>query len=148
MRQTAYVIETDGDEATVESERASSCGSCAGKASCNTLGSWNQKERQSSAMRLRVDNTLGAKAGDEVVIEVADGLVLKTAFRLYAMPMLIFIIIGGLVWQGFALQGSDKVDLAASLSGILAVLTYYGWIWKRGAPEGFDAKVVEVRGCR
>jgi len=139
MRQTAYVAEIHGDQALVVSERASSCGGCAGKASCNTLGSWKEGSGKGRILSLRIQNTLAARIGDEVILEVADGLLLKTAFRLYAMPMILFIFIGGLIWF------QSQSDLFASLAGITAVIAYYGWIWRQGIPEGFDASMVEVK---
>jgi len=145
MRQTAFVAEIHGNQAVVVSERASSCGSCAGKASCSTLGSWREGSGNGRILSLRVDNMAGAKLDDEVVIEVADDLVMKTAFRLYAMPMVAFVIVGGLVWQGLAMLGSDATDVGASIAGILAVMTYYAWIWKQGTPDGFVAKIIEVK---
>ena len=143
MRQTVFVTETHGDEATVVGERASSCNSCAGKASCKTLGSWKEGSGEGRVLKLRVQNDISAEIGDEVVIEVADDLLLKTAFRLYGVPMLVFIAVGAVV--GFVLQGQEIVDVAAALSGILGVVGYYAWIWKQGAPEGFDAQIVEVK---
>ncbi|MDQ6994457.1 MAG: SoxR reducing system RseC family protein, partial [Mariprofundaceae bacterium] len=121
------------------SERASSCGSCAGKASCSTLGSWKEGSGHGRILSLRIQNTLNARVDDEVVIEVADGLLLKTAFRLYAMPMILFMMVGGLAW--FQTQS----DVMASITGIFTVILYYGWIWKQGTPEGFDVTMLEVK---
>jgi len=142
MRQTVFVTEIHGNEATVVGERASSCNSCAGKASCKTLGSWKEGSGKGRVLKLRVQNELSAAVGDEVVIEVADGLLLKTAFRLYGVPMLVFIAVGSVV--GLTMQGQEHAGVASALSGILGVVAYYAWIWKQGAPEGFDARIVEV----
>jgi len=142
MRQTVFVTEIHANEATVVGERASSCNSCAGKASCKTLGSWKEGSGKGRVLKLRVQNELSAAVGDEVVIEVADGLLLKTAFRLYGVPMLVFIAVGSVV--GLTMQGQEHAGVASALSGILGVVAYYAWIWKQGAPEGFDARIVEV----
>jgi len=143
MRQTVFVTEIHGDEAIVMGERASSCNSCAGKASCKTLGSWKEGSEQGRVLTLRVKNDCGACVDDEVVIEVADGLLLKTAFRLYGMPMVVFIVVGSMV--GMVMQGKDVSGVAAALSGILGVIAYYAWIWKQGAPDGFVARIVEIK---
>ncbi|MDQ6973665.1 MAG: SoxR reducing system RseC family protein [Mariprofundaceae bacterium] len=138
MRQTVYVAEIHGDEVLVVSERASSCGGCAGKASCNTLGSWKEGSGKGRILSLRIQNTLKARINDEVIIEVADDLLLKTAFRLYAMPMIFFIMAGGLVWF------QTHSDVMASITGMVTVVMYYGWIWQQGTPEGFDVTMVQV----
>ncbi|MBL4759555.1 MAG: SoxR reducing system RseC family protein [Mariprofundaceae bacterium] len=143
MRQTVFVTEIHGNEAIVVGERASSCNSCAGKASCKTLGSWKEGSGEGRVLKLRVQNDRSAAVGDEVVIEVADGLLLKTAFRLYGVPMLVFIAVGAVV--GFVMQGQGAAGAASALSGILGVVVYYAWIWQQGAPEGFDARIVEVK---
>ncbi|MBN4082523.1 SoxR reducing system RseC family protein [Mariprofundus ferrooxydans] len=143
MRQIVFVTETHGDEAIVVGERASSCNSCAGKASCKTLGSWKEGSGEGRILKLRVKNEMSAEVGDEVVIEVADDLLLKTAFRLYGVPMLVFIAIGSVV--SLIMQGQDIAGVTAALSGILGVVAYYAWIWQQGAPEGFDAQIVEVK---
>ncbi|MDX8396924.1 MAG: SoxR reducing system RseC family protein [Mariprofundaceae bacterium] len=145
MRQTAYVIQTQGEQATVVSERASSCGGCAGKASCNTLGSWKEGSGRGRILELSVQNTMNAQLDDEVTIEVADGLLLKTAFRLYAVPMLLFISIGITFWFYANWLASPSADVWASISGIGSVLAYYAWIWKQGEAEGFAAKIVAVK---
>jgi len=143
MRQTVFVTETHDHEAIVVGERASSCNSCAGKASCKTLGSWKEGSGEGRVLKLRVKNDCSAEVGDEVVIEVADDLLLKTAFRLYGVPMLVFIAVGAVV--GFVLQGQEVAGVASALSGILGVVGYYAWIWQQGAPEGFDAQIIEVK---
>lgn len=143
MRQKVFVTEIYAGEAIVVGERASSCNSCAGKASCKTLGSWKEGSGEGRVLKLRVKNEMAAEIGDEVVIEVADGLLLKTAFRLYGVPMLVFIAIGAVV--ALMMQGQDIAGAAAALSGMLGVVAYYAWIWQLGAPEGFDARIVEVK---
>lgn len=144
MRQTVFVTEIDGDEAVVVGERASSCNSCAGKASCKTLGSWKEGAGEGRVLKLRVKNDKHANIGDEVVIEVADGLLLKTAFRLYGVPMLVFMGIGAVV--SLVMQGQDSAGVTSALLGMAGVVGYYAWIWKQGAPEGFDTRIVEIKG--
>ncbi len=144
MRQIVFVTEIHGDEATVVGERASSCNSCAGKASCKTLGSWKEGSGEGRVLKLRVKNNMHADIGDEVVIEVADDLLLKTAFRLYGVPMLVFIAVGSVA--SLIMQGQGIAGVTAALSGILGVVAYYAWIWQQGAPEGFDAQIVEIIG--
>jgi len=89
MEQAVIVMELSGDEALVRGRRATACGSCAGKSSCGTLGSWVERFAE-----MRVLNPLGAKVGDEVTIEVPDGEFLRAALRLYGAPMLGFFAAG------------------------------------------------------
>ena len=127
--------------ALITGERASTCGSCAGKSSCSTLGAWNQR-----TLELLVYNDLGAKVGDEVVVEVADSLVLKSAYRLYGLPMLLFFAAGILAYVMSHYLGIGQPDLWAALSGLVAVLGYYlsGAFHARGE-EGLDAHIVQIQ---
>jgi len=120
MQQFAVVTHSDGEIAVVTAQRASSCGSCAGKSACSTLGSW--KER---SMELHVVNRIGAEVGDEVVVEVPDHFILKSAFCLYGLPMLIFFAVGSAAYLLSPFLGLADRDLWAALAGITSVVLYY-----------------------
>ena len=120
MQQFAEVTHSDGEIAVVRAQRASSCGSCAGKSACSTLGSW--KER---SMELHVVNRMGAVVGDEVVVEIPDHFILKSAFQLYGLPMFIFFVAGIAAYLLAPVLGFEDRDLWAALSGILSVVIYY-----------------------
>jgi sigma-E factor negative regulatory protein RseC len=141
MQQIGIVRQLDGNMALITGERASTCGSCAGKSSCSTLGSWNQR-----TLKLTVYNDLGAKVGDEVVIEVPDSLVLKSAYTLYGLPMLYFFVAGVLAYFASQSLTIGQPDVWAALSGIAAVVGYY----LSGAVTGsidtdFDARIVRIQ---
>lgn len=148
MKQTGIVSEVHGRMATVSGERASSCGSCAGKSACSTLGAWNAKE-----MSLQAWNDAGAKVGDTVEIEVPDALLLKSAFNLYGLPMLLFIAVGAAAYL-VSLRAGGNADLWAALAGLGAVAGYYlsGFSGRGGA--GLEARIVRIQtqhdgaGCR
>jgi sigma-E factor negative regulatory protein RseC len=141
MQQFGIVQQLLGDAAVISGERASTCGSCAGKSSCSTLGSWNQR-----TLELTVHNGVGAKVGDEVVIEVPDQMVLKTAWRLYGVPMLLFFAVGiaaYLLSQGLTI---GNPDLWAALSGLAAVASYYVSGMYGGKREaGLEAHIVRIQ---
>jgi len=60
-----------------------------------------------------------------VILEVPDSAVMKIAFRLYAMPMLAFVLTGfGVRSLALWLEWPD-VEAIAALSGFSAVLIYY-----------------------
>jgi len=141
MRQTGIVSETHGREATVTGERASSCGSCAGKSSCSTLGAWNARE-----LKLKVWNDVDARVGDTVVIEVPDSLVLKSAFSLYGLPMLLFFTAGIAAWLFSSSTGIGNPDLMAALSGIAVVVAYYlSGISGHREKAGLEARIVHIQ---
>jgi sigma-E factor negative regulatory protein RseC len=149
MQQTVVVQSVEGDEAWVLGVRESSCSSCAGKASCATLGSWNTKP-----VRMRVRNTLGATVGDEVVVEVPDRFVLQATWRLYGRPMVAFLLVGLLCRQLGLAAGIHAVDAVAACGGIAAVAAYYllgrrRWLSPSGADvQAWEPSIVSIQGHR
>jgi len=136
VRQQVYVTRLIGNTAMVTGERQSSCGSCAGKTSCSTLGSW-----QSKAVEMRVDNPLAAKVGDCVAIEVDDHLVLQASFRLYGLPMIAFIIAGFLGWWLATMLGFS-IDVTTSIAAIAGVVLCYYWIWQQDGKQDHTVATV------
>ena len=141
MEQNVTVIAVEGSQALVEARRASACGDCAGKASCSTMGSWADR-----FARLRVNNSLHARVGDEVLLEVPDSMLLKVAFRLYGLPMLAFVMLG-LVFRALALQaGWALPEVWAAAGGALGVLACYAWLLHQGRHQAtsLEARMVRI----
>ena len=140
MEQVVTVVSVHGDQAVVRGRRASACGSCAGKASCGTLGSWVERFAE-----MRVINTVAASVGDTVVVEVPDGLLLRVAFTLYGLPMLVFLI-SGLAVRSLALAlGWHAPEALAAAGGLLGVAAAYAWIYFRHRPQTLDARIVRIK---
>lgn len=83
MEQIGYVNKIDGNTAQVVVRRVSLCGdkctSC--KGSCNVPG-----------ISVNIENVLGAKEGDFVEVRMKTKTVLKSAFLVYAIPLVMLII--------------------------------------------------------
>jgi len=142
MEQQVTVIDVQGDQAIVHGRRASACGDCAGKTSCATMGSWVER-----IIELRVRNSIHARKGDVVLLEVPDNAVLRIAFRLYAMPMLAFILVGLGIRSVAVALGWGNVELWAALSGIAAVIGYYQWYKTHlgsDAAAGLDVRMIRI----
>ncbi len=136
MRQKVYITRLIGDTAMVSGERQSACGSCAGKTSCSTLGSW-----QSKSVEMCVDNPLDAQVGDCVDIEVDDHLVLQASFRLYGLPMIAFLMAGFLGWW-LASMFSLAIDVTTSIAAIAGVVICYYWIWREDGKQDHTVAMV------
>jgi len=146
MEQQVTVITVEGHEAVVSGRRASACGDCAGKTSCATMGSWVER-----IIELRLHNNISARVGDLVLLEVPDNVVLRIAFRLYAIPMIAFVAVG-LATRSLALYlGWPAVEAVAALGGIAAVLAYYLWYKSHLAgsdnKSGLDVRMVRIIGA-
>lgn len=142
MEQRVTVIAIEGNEAIVSGRRTTTCSGCAGQASCSTLGSWADR-----FVEMRVKNSIHAGIGDEILLEVPDKILLRIAFRLYGLPVLIFIA-AGLVVRSIALQAAWPLpEIWAAAAGLGGLLATYGWILIRqphASANGLEARAVRV----
>ncbi|MDQ6986280.1 MAG: SoxR reducing system RseC family protein [Mariprofundaceae bacterium] len=139
MEQAVWVVDVQAGEALVRGRRATACGNCAGKSACGTLGSWVERFAE-----MRVANPLGAKVGDEVIVEVSDGEFLRAALRLYGAPMLGFFTFGFSVRAiAMAMQVGDPELLAAggALTGMFGV---FFWLRRSHQNVKSDARIVRI----
>lgn len=107
MRQLAIVEELFQDYALVNVKRATACGeNCAMcKGGCET-----------TTKTVRAQNLVGAKPGDNVVIEIADSSVLLGALAVYIMP--VFLMLAVFLCTQIFLQS----ELLCLLFGLLALV--------------------------
>lgn len=94
MEKTGIVTKTEGSVAIVNVVRTSSCGEncvmC--KGSC-----------AKTSQMVKADNSIGAKAGDVVTIEMSDKKVLMAAFAFYILPLVLALVGYGIYgWIGCA----------------------------------------------
>lgn len=120
MNQQGYIIEiVDNKTAKLKMQRHSACASC-GK--CQTLSS------ESKEILVEVDNSIGAKQGDHVEVNMENMNVLKATALAYVVP-LIFLLVGTIV-SYFMLdmiistQGII-VELISGIIGIILMLLSY-----------------------
>ena len=121
MRETGIVKSVDGEFCTCSTKRKSACGdNCATcKAVCSS------REHIFTAK-----NTISAKEGDTVIIEMPTSSVLKSAFLVYILPLLAFLL-------GFSyFFGAGKSELEAAFWGVVSggavwiLVSFYGKIKK------------------
>lgn len=80
MKQTAKVIEVNGNKATVEVERSSACAGCSESHNCIAC---------KKKIRVVADNPAGACVGDRVVIESESQRILGYAALVFVVPVII-----------------------------------------------------------
>ncbi|GMR05124.1 MAG: SoxR reducing system RseC family protein [Thermodesulfobacteriota bacterium] len=102
----------------VKIQKASSCDSCASKKACKPVGE--------SDMLIEVENTVGAKVGQQVIFTVGSGSMFKAGVLFYLVPLLSFIA-GVVLGQTVATKifPNENADLLAGVFGvILLVLSF------------------------
>lgn len=121
LEQTAEVIRTAPDGIWVQAVEPSGCGTCGGQgcASRRIAELFQRKPRH-----FLVDCDLSLSPGDRVVVGIANGSVLKSAMRAYALP-LVLMLTGALLGQ--SMQPGDGPALLGMLLGGMV-----GWLAARG----------------
>lgn len=116
IEETAWVVRIEDERAWVETQRRASCGSCASKSGCGTsaLAEWFGRR----TVGLLVDNRVGARIGEEVVIGVPETVLVGGAARIYGLPLLTLLGGAGL---GAWVAGSAQNDLMVGLGGVLGL---------------------------
>jgi sigma-E factor negative regulatory protein RseC len=130
LKKTGIVVALKQGEAVIRAERESSCGSCAGKSACGTLGSWDTKKKDKNQYDIQLPNLLHAKVGDVVTVEVPDQLILTASAMFYGLPVLAFLGLGAfsfLVGESLGFSG----DLFSALGGLTGAGLVWVWLMKR-----------------
>ena len=112
MEQKVRIIQTkpDGTAKAVHIRESACSGDCH---KCSGCGATKQ------TMVLCVENPIGAKAGDWVIMEAKSSAILKAAAALYILPLVLFIagfLLGEHLWQKGIL-----VSLCSLLLGFVLV---------------------------
>jgi len=138
MTETAQVIATEGGYAWVETQRKTTCGNCAAQKGCGT--SVLAKVLGNRTSRIRVINTIGASTGEMVVVGVEDGMLVRTSFAVYAMP-LILLLLGGMGggMLADALQWQSR-EGATALGGVLGLALGFLWLRRYTRAIALDAR--------
>ena len=115
--ETGTVIETQGEHATVMTNKSKSCNEC-GKAEAGICG------KKGDGMVLKAENSLGAVKGDTVVIDLENKTHIKAFFILFILPVITLFIcayMGFVISQSTGIQG---LDVTAGLTGLVLSLVY------------------------
>ncbi|MDP1997643.1 MAG: SoxR reducing system RseC family protein [Gallionella sp.] len=125
LETRAIVVQVDGKHAFVQANQGNGCGQCSGKG-CGT-GKLSQlfcsKPRQ-----FQVDNSINARVGDEVIVSVAEGAVLRGIGLVYLLPLLL-LITGATLGSLLATQPeqSDVYAATGAFSGLAAGFIFAKW---------------------
>lgn len=129
LEKRAVVVETHEGYALVRASQASGCEQCAGKG----CGSSKLSQLFCSKPRLfQADNQINASIGDQVIISIADGAVLRGIGLVYMLPLLLSLG-GAVVGNSLALQTGQRDGDAAigALLGLTIGFALARWISSR-----------------
>lgn len=117
LETRAVVVLVGGRGALVRADQGNGCGQCNGKG-CGTSALsqlFCSKPRQ-----FQVENPINANIGDEVIVAVAQGAVLRSISLVYGLPLLMLFIFAALgSWLGSQHGHTDGYAAAGGLLGLI-----------------------------
>ena len=133
MQTKAKVIAVDGKYATVETTRVSACDGChkqaeGGCSVCSLMGA------SKKTLTTRAINTVGAQAGDKVVVESSSSRMLWYAALVFLLPVVVTIV----AWLITALI-TDIVGWQIAVAAVAFAVTFVG--------IGIYSKMIEKKQC-
>ncbi len=116
LETLARVVETRPGAAVVEILGRAGCGQCASGKPCGS--GILTGLLPSRARRFLVDDPIGARTGDEVVVAVDDGALLRGSVAVYAVS-LAAVLLGALLGGWLLPQSADAGAAAGAVLGLL-----------------------------
>lgn len=120
MEKIGKVVSTNGNKAKLEIRRASACGEKCGSCSggCSSTGTF-----------IEAENSIMARPGQMVKIEVETKIVMKSAFLAYIFPL--FMLITGIVSGSYIYKSFDfniSSEVFSLLLGVFFMVISYAII--------------------
>jgi len=124
IEEQARVASVQHDLAEIVVERQSACGGCAARSGCGTslLSTWLPKRQ----LVFHLNNAIGARPGDRVVLGLDEAQLQRSSLLLYALPLvgLLFGAIGGEMAFSSLGFSAELGAVVTGLFGVVAALTY------------------------
>lgn len=128
LETRAIVMQKDGNFTLVQATGASGCSACEGKG----CGSSKLTQLFCSKPRLfKVDNRINADVGDEVIVSVVEGAVLRGISLVYLLPLA--LMFAGATLAGGRVEGAQRDGYAAAgaLCGLIVGFVLAKWLSSR-----------------
>jgi sigma-E factor negative regulatory protein RseC len=125
IEEPALVVGVEHGFAWVETRRAGTCGACAAHRSCGTAA----LERHFGARRRRVRalDRIGTSPGDQVVVGLPEGALVKGSLAVYRMPLLGLLMGGGVV-EALGIGSSGGAELPVVAGGLAGLVLALAWL--------------------
>ena len=120
ITENATVVLIENNQTWIETQRKSACGQCSANKGCGT--SVLSKVLGNKLSKMKAINKIDAQVGDEVVVGLNEGSLLKGAFIIYMLPLLflfLFSFVGQLISQNLQIHNSEILII------VFAVLGFY-----------------------
>ncbi|OGS81684.1 MAG: hypothetical protein A2061_08315 [Gallionellales bacterium GWA2_59_43] len=137
LETRATVVRIEGSVAFVESAQTGSCGQCSGKG-CGTAKL--SKAFCSKPRQFQVDNPIKAVVGDQVVVSVADGAVLRGIGLVYLLPLAL-LVAGAAIGNSMAVTDGQRDGYAAAGAALGLII---GFLVSRGLDSTQSSRLPRI----
>ena len=120
----AVVVSVQGEQAEISPARGGGCGHCDSTNGCGS-GKLSQLFCSGQTRKFVVHNQAGAKVGDEVDVTLPEGVLLRSSWRVYGLPLLL-LLCGGLIGSAIAGETASR-DGFALIGSVLGFLLAFIW---------------------
>lgn len=118
ITENAIVVSIDNNQTWIETQRKSVCGQCSANKGCGT--SVLSKVIGNKLSKIKAINNINAQVGDEVVIGLNEQSLLKGAFIVYMLPLILlflFSFVGQLVSDNLLIQNNEFLIILFAVIG-------------------------------
>lgn len=119
IEEKAYIVDVEAPFAWVETQRKSSCSACQLNKGCGTATL--NKVLGQKRTQLKVLNPKGYQVGDQVILGLEEGALLKGSLLLYALPlisMFMFAVLGYFLFFLYEQIYTEGFKIIFSLLGL------------------------------
>jgi sigma-E factor negative regulatory protein RseC len=120
IEETAMVMRVEGEYAFVETQKRAACGSCQSQGSCSTTVLAGLFKRHYN--HLKVENTVLAKPGEQVVIGLQEQALIKLSILAYLLPLLSMILAAIAAQYLIGLFSTYTGELPQVIGGLLGLI--------------------------
>jgi sigma-E factor negative regulatory protein RseC len=144
IEESARVVRVEEGYAIVETPQRAACGSCQNAESCSTSVLSGLFKRRSN--RLKVLNPIEARPGEQVIIGLREGALLKASFSAYLLPLVCMLssaIVVHQLSQGFSSRLGELPTIVGGLLGlVIGLYLFKKQTYRRSADPNYQAVIL------
>lgn len=148
IEESARVARIEGESAWLETRRQSACGACSVNKGCGSAVLAKVLGKRRAMIKAR--SLPGIAVGDEVVIGIREGALVRGSFAVYAVPLAGLLAGAGLGRYLAARLVSGDVEFISILAGISGLIAGLAWVrWFTGQiADDTNYQPVILRRCQ
>ena len=142
----AIVVNVRGKQAEIVPSGGGGCGQCNTTGGCGSSKLSQMFCSSSEARKFVVQNPSDARVGDEVDVTLPEGILLRSAWRVYGFPLLL-LLSGGMLGSYMAggVANRDGYALLGAVSGFLLALVWHRLFTHSDTPQAVARPIVVTR---